>query len=209
MMGSGFVVERVTAGSERLTVFYSVVVDGVDIADAGRMGMKVLHRQGHRYPVQPQPTATWPPRGMIHASAANFVGQPSGSEVQFEITGVTLEQRHDFDIRLPVPEHLPAVTQPDIELPTRHRMVEAVFTERGVVLRCASGLGAARLLLDPPLTAAGQAVPMLGGVGGEEESVAILGPLPPGAASLRFSGAQTHRRRQGSWRGRSAIPRTA
>ncbi len=204
--GVRVVVERVAARSDRLTVFYTVAVDGVDVADAARIGMKVLYRQGHRYPVQPPPTAAWPPRGMIHAPAANFVGQPSGSEVEFEINGVTQEQRHDFEIRLPVPEHLPAVTKPDIELPTGHRMVEAVFTERGVVLRFAPGLGGASLLLDPPLTAAAQVVPMLGGVGGEEESVAILGPLPPGAASLLFSGAQTHRRRQGSWRIRFMVP---
>lgn len=206
--GVWVVVERVAARSDRLTVFYTVAVDGVDIADAGRIGMKVLYRQGHRYPVQPPPTATWPPRGMIHAPAANFVGQPSGSEVEFEINGVTQEQRHDFDIRLPVPEQLPAVTQPDIELPTGHRMVEAVFTERGVILRFAPGPGAASLLLDPPVTAAGQVVQMLGGVGGEEESVAILGPLPPGAASLLFAGARTHRRRQGSWRVRFTAPMT-
>ncbi|MCL8209310.1 MAG: hypothetical protein K6V97_14760 [Actinomycetia bacterium] len=205
--GVRLVVERVAARPERLTIFYAVSVGGTEVSDPGAVGMRRLHREGTTYPAQPPPLSSWPPKRTLRGMAAHFVGQPPGSEVAFEVSRVLERRHHPVEVRLAVPTTLPAVLEPDCRLPTGHRLVEAVFTKRGTVLRFAPGQAAGgHLLLGAVTTDGGRLVEPRGGVGGEEESVVVLGRLPEGATSLIFSEVETQVYRPGPWRVRFVVP---
>jgi hypothetical protein len=206
--GVRVVVERVAVRPGRLTVFYTVTVGGTEVPDPGAVGLRLLRHEGTTHRAQPPPLSSWPPKRTLRVSAAYFAVQPAGSQVEFEVSRVLEQRQHTFEVRLPMPKTLPAVLEPDLRLPTGHRLVEAVFTARGTVLRFApdqqEGIGA--LLLRAVSTNDGRLVEPRGGVGGEEESVAVLGPIPEGATSLVLTGAQTQGYRDGPWRVRIALP---
>ena len=204
--GVTLTVERVAACAERLAVFYAVAVDETEVSEPSAVGMQSLHRDGTRYHVHAPPAATWPPRPVVHALVAYFPAQPGSSEVAFEIAGVALRCRVELSVRLPVPQSLPAVTDPDIELPTGHRIAEAVFTARGVLLRFVAGPGAGILQAHEVATADGRRLPMRGGWGGDDESGMVTGPMPSGTTALVLSAVQVHDRRTGIWRVSFAVP---
>lgn len=205
--GVRLVVERVAVRPERLTIFYGISVGGTEVPDSGAVGRPRLHREGTPYPAQPPPLSSWPPKPSLRVLAAHFVGQPPGSAVAFEVSWVLERRHHPVEVRLAVPTTLPAVVEPDCRLPTGHRLVEAVFTQRGAVLRFAPDQAVeGHLLLGAVTTEDGRRVEPRGGVGGEEESVVVLGPLPEGAGSLIVSEAETQVYRPGPWRVRFVVP---
>jgi hypothetical protein len=184
------VVERVAAFPERLAVFYTVQLGEAELTGAGAVGLRLLVRDGIQHPVQPPPWSSFPPKRHLRAAVAHFVGQPPGAEVEFEVFRVLERRRHDCDVRLPVPTELPAVVSPDAPWPTGHRLVEAVFTERGVVLRFSGPQGrGAGLLMASLACDDGRGVPVRGGVGARRSrwsSSAACRKEPEGSSTRRW-----------------------
>ena len=207
--GVRVVLDRLAARSDRLVVFYTV-----DVAGAGRYAHQVatptLSVGGERWQALPPPvSADGPPSERpVRDGVAYFPPQLEvGARADFAVAEVTVREPLALQTRIGIPDTLPAIVEPQMDLPSGHRIEEVVFTRNGLVIRVTGGAAMESSVLFPLLrTDEGRTLLSAGGLSGPSSTVALFGPVPPAARELVLERALIHAEVRGPWRMRFPVP---
>jgi hypothetical protein len=199
-------VDRVSAWSDRLAVFYALdpTTQGQQLVTATTPVLRVAESLWQAFPPPGSAGGEW-----VLGGVAYFPPQLHhvGERAEFEVADAVLRSALPLDEFIPLPDGIPAVWEPDVELPSGHRVEEVVVSRHGVIVRARGGHDLRRWISFPELqTDDGHTLPLTGGSAAPATTLAAFAPPPPGTRSLRLVRAYLLEEVHGPWRIRFPIP---